>query len=180
MSRVVQRSLVALSVVFVFLLLPSTALAQFTGAITGVVRDTSGGVLPGVTVEASSPVLIEKVRTVVTDDTGQYRIVDLLTGTYSVTFTLPGFSTVRRDGIEISGTFVATVKSLCLAISWPRSHVNERRSAAGSLRICRVSAATTVAVSLFGTLMSEVNREWRSTSVTMWLFFEPLSRSPSQ
>ena len=65
--------------------------------------------LPGVTVEAASPVLIEKVRSVVTDGTGQYRIVNLLPGTYSVTFTLPGFSTVKRDGIELTGTFVATV-----------------------------------------------------------------------
>ena len=78
-------------------------------AITGVVKDASGGVLPGVTVEAASPVLIEKVRSVVTDDTGQYRIVDLRPGTYTVTFTLPGFSTVKREGIEITGTFVATV-----------------------------------------------------------------------
>ncbi|MGH7336571.1 MAG: carboxypeptidase-like regulatory domain-containing protein, partial [Myxococcota bacterium] len=85
------------------------ASAQFTGAITGVVKDASGGVLPGVTVEASSPVLIEKVRTVITDETGQYRIVDLRPGTYSVTFVLPGFATVRRDGIELSGIFVATV-----------------------------------------------------------------------
>ena len=92
-----------------FLLLPSTASAQFAGAITGVVKDASGGVLPGVTVEAASPVLIEKVRTVVTDDSGQYRIVNLQPGTYAVTFTLPGFSTVKREGIEISGTFVATV-----------------------------------------------------------------------
>ena len=65
--------------------------------------------LPGVTVEAASPALIEKVRSVVSDDTGQYRIVDLRPGTYSVTFTLPGFSTVRREGIELSGAFVATV-----------------------------------------------------------------------
>ena len=61
------------------------------------------------TVEAASPALIEKVRSVVTDDTGQYRIVDLRPGTYSVTFTLPGFSTVKREGIELTGTFVATV-----------------------------------------------------------------------
>jgi hypothetical protein len=87
--------------------LPSTVFAQ--AAITGVVRDTSGGVLPGVTVEAASPVLIEKVRSVVSDDSGQYRIVDLRPGTYSVTFTLPGFSTVRREGIELTGDFVATV-----------------------------------------------------------------------
>jgi hypothetical protein len=91
----------------VVLLLPAAAFAQ--AAITGVVKDASGAVLPGVTVEAASPVLIEKVRSVATDDTGQYRIVDLRPGTYSVTFTLPGFSTMKRDGIELSGDFVATV-----------------------------------------------------------------------
>src|SRR4051794_28300115 len=88
------------------LLLPAAAHAQ--AAITGVVKDASGGVLPGVTVEAASPVLIEKVRSVVSDDSGQYRIVDLRPGTCSVTFSLPGFSTVKRDGIELSGSFVAT------------------------------------------------------------------------
>ena len=95
------------AVVGLSLLLPVAAFAQ--AAITGVVKDASGGVLPGVTVEAASPVLIEKVRSVVSDDTGQYRIVDLRPGTYSVTFTLPGFSTVKREGIELSGNFVATV-----------------------------------------------------------------------
>src|SRR5687768_11493955 len=95
------------AVILGFLLLPAAAYAQ--AAITGVARDTSGGVLPGVTVEAASPVLIEKVRSVVTDDTGQYRIVDLRPGLYTVTFSLPGFSTVRREGIELTGTFVATV-----------------------------------------------------------------------
>src|SRR5690242_10934097 len=89
------------------LLIPASAYAQ--AAITGVARDASGGVLPGVTVEAASPVLIEKVRSVVTDGTGQYRIVNLLPGTYSVTFSLPGFSTVKREGIELTGTFVATI-----------------------------------------------------------------------
>lgn len=77
-------------------LLPSAAFAQ--ASITGVVRDSSGGVLPGVTVEAASPVLIEKVRTAITDGNGRYQIVDLRPGDYSVTFTLPGFNTVRRDG----------------------------------------------------------------------------------
>jgi hypothetical protein len=86
---------------------PAVAFAQ--AAITGVVKDASGAVLPGVTVEAASPVLIEKVRSVASDDTGQYRIVDLRPGTYLVTFTLPGFSTVRREGIELTGDFVATV-----------------------------------------------------------------------
>ena len=67
--------------------------------------------LPGVTVEASSPVLIEKVRTAATDGTGQYRIVDLRAGTYTVTFTLTGFGTVKREGIELSGSFTATVNA---------------------------------------------------------------------
>src|SRR5687767_285964 len=88
-------------------LLSSPAYAQAT--LTGVVRDASGAVLPGVTVEATSPALIEKVRSVVSDNSGQYRIVDLRPGTYSVTFTLPGFNTVKRDGIVLSGDFVATV-----------------------------------------------------------------------
>ena len=99
-----RRSVAALLVV---LLLPAAALAQ--AAITGVVRDTSGAVLPGVTVEAASPVLIERTRSVVSDDTGQYRIVDLRPGTYAVTFTLPGFNTVKREGLELSGDFVATI-----------------------------------------------------------------------
>ena len=80
-------------------------------AITGVVRDASGALLPGATVEAASPVLIEKVRSAVSDASGQYRIVDLRPGTYSVTVSLTGFSTVQRGGIELSGTFVATVNA---------------------------------------------------------------------
>src|SRR5262245_12755387 len=91
------------------LLLPSLVFAQ--ASITGVARDASGAVLPGGTVEASSPALIEKVRSVVTDSTGQYRIVDLRPGSYSVSFTLPGFSTYKRDGVELEGAFVATVNA---------------------------------------------------------------------
>jgi len=90
-------------------LLPVSVLAQ--ASITGVVKDASGAVLPGVTVEAASPVLIERVRTATTDGTGQYRIVDLRPGAYSVSFTLTGFSTVKREGIELSGSFVATVNA---------------------------------------------------------------------
>ena len=97
------------AVLSVVLLLPATAAAQAT--ITGVVHDASGAVLPGVTVEAASPALIEKVRSVVTDDTGQYRIVDLRAGTYLVTFMLPGFSVVKRENIELRGEFVATVNA---------------------------------------------------------------------
>jgi hypothetical protein len=90
-------------------LLPSAVFAQ--GSITGVVRDSSGAVLPGVTVEAASPVLIEKVREVVTDGTGQYRIVDLRPGIYTVTFALTGFSGVKREGIELTAGFTATVNA---------------------------------------------------------------------
>src|SRR3954465_1221429 len=96
-----------LVVVLSLLCLPSVVLAQ--GSITGVVKDASGAVLPGVAVEAASPALIEKVRTAITDSSGQYRIVDLRPGTYSVAFSLPGFSSVKRQGIELTGAFVATV-----------------------------------------------------------------------
>jgi len=89
------------------LLLPAIASAQAT--VTGVVQDTSGAVLPGVTVEASSPVLIEKVRTAVTDGNGRFQIVDLRPGQYRVAFTLTGFSTIVRDGIELTGSSVTRV-----------------------------------------------------------------------
>src|SRR5262245_5929772 len=85
---------------------PSLALAQ---SLAGTVRDTSGAVLPGVTVEASSPALITKVRSGVSDAGGQYRITDLPPGTYKITFTLPGFATVIRDGVELSGGGVMTI-----------------------------------------------------------------------
>ena len=98
------------SVLVVMLLTASAAFAQ-QASITGVVRDTSGAVLPGVTVEASSPALIEQSRSVVSDGAGQYRLVDLRAGTYVVTFTLPGFATVRREGIELTATFVATLNA---------------------------------------------------------------------
>jgi hypothetical protein len=88
-------------------MLPATAFAQ--GAFAGVVRDGSGGVLPGVTVEASSPSLIEGTRSVVTDGTGQYRVIDLRPGVYSITFSLAGFSTVRRENLELTGSRVVNV-----------------------------------------------------------------------
>ena len=92
------------------LCLPALAAAQ--GSITGSVRDSSGAVLPGVTVEASSPALIERVRSVITDNTGQYRIVDLRPGTYSLTFTLPGFSVGRHEGVEVTSTFTAAIDAV--------------------------------------------------------------------
>jgi hypothetical protein len=91
---------------------PATAWAQSgLSGITGVVRDASGAVLPGVTVEAASPALIEKVRSVTTGGDGVYRLVDLRPGAYSVTFTLPGFTTVVRDGIDLPSSFTATVNA---------------------------------------------------------------------
>jgi len=91
------------------ILAPGVAHAQ--SSITGVVKDTSGAVLPGVTVEAASDVLIEKVRTTVTDTSGLYRIVDLRPGTYTVTFTLPGFSTYKRDELQLASDFTATINA---------------------------------------------------------------------
>jgi hypothetical protein len=90
-------------------LLPGIVFAQAT--IAGVVRDASSAVLPGVTVEASSPALIEKSRTVVSDGTGQYRITDLPPGTYNVTFSLPGFTTVKRESLAVSGSGVVPVNA---------------------------------------------------------------------
>jgi hypothetical protein len=104
MRRVLARAAIA----FVGLvLMPAAVYAQAT--ITGTVKDTSGAILPGVTVEAASPALIEKVRTAVTDGNGQYRITELRPGAYTVTFSLTGFNTVKRDGINLTGTFTASV-----------------------------------------------------------------------
>ncbi len=105
MRRALQRL-----AVFVFVgLCPSVLYAQ--ASITGTVKDASESVLPGVTVEASSPALIEKVRSAVTDGSGQFRIIDLRPGTYTVTFTLSGFAPVKREGIELAGSFTATVNA---------------------------------------------------------------------
>ena len=94
-------------VVLVLVLLPVAVFAQ--ASITGVVRDSSGAVLPGVTVEAASPTIIEKVRTAVTDGAGRFLITELRPGAYTVTFTLPGFNTIKRDGINLTGAFTASV-----------------------------------------------------------------------
>ena len=89
--------------------MPSLVHAQAT--LAGVVRDTSGAVLPGVTVEASSSALIEKTRTAVSDGTGQYRITDLPPGTYNVTFTLAGFNAVQRQGVQVTGSGVIPINA---------------------------------------------------------------------
>jgi hypothetical protein len=104
--RVMRRVLVVLTW---SVILPASVFAQ--ASITGVVKDTSGAVLPGVTVEAASPALIEKVRTAVTDGSGTYRIVDLRAGLYDVTFSLTGFSTVKREAVELTGSFTASINA---------------------------------------------------------------------
>jgi hypothetical protein len=96
--------------VLALLMLPvSAALAQ--SAIAGVVKDTSGAVVPGVTVEASSPALIEKTREAVSDAQGLFKIIDLRPGVYTVTFSIAGFNTVKREGIELTAAFTATVNA---------------------------------------------------------------------
>jgi len=103
-----MRQLSAASILAGFLVLaPTVAHAQAT--LAGVVRDASEAVLPGVTVEVSSPVLIEKVRTATTDGTGQYRLTQLPPGTYSMTVTLTGFTTVKREGVEVTGSGVIPI-----------------------------------------------------------------------
>ena len=93
----------------VLMVLAISHVSDAQGTLAGVVRDASGAVLPGVSVEAASPALIEKVRTTITDGSGQYRIVDLRGGTYVVTFTLAGFTTVRREGLQLAGVTIATL-----------------------------------------------------------------------
>jgi hypothetical protein len=103
-----RRVLVAVALACA-VLLPAVARAQ--SAIAGVVKDTSGAVLPGVTVEAASDVLIEKSRSVVTDGSGQYKIVDLRPGMYVVTFSLPGFSSIKREGVDLPSNFTASINA---------------------------------------------------------------------
>ena len=107
MRRIISHLMAGAAVAIMF---PALGLAQF-GSIAGVTKDSSGAILPGVTVEAASPVLIEKSRTAVSDQSGQYRVEQLRPGVYTVTFTLTGFGTIRREGIEISEGFTAPVNT---------------------------------------------------------------------
>jgi len=91
------------------LMLVASAASAQNAEIAGMVRDASGAVLPGVTVEASSPALIERSRVVLSDSQGQYRVIALNPGEYRVTFTLPGFKTVIREGIVLSAAFTANI-----------------------------------------------------------------------
>ena len=105
MNRLLIRSLAVMAILAAG---QSVATAQ---SLAGTVRDTSGAVLPGVTIEVSSPALITKVRTGVTDEAGQYRIPDLPPGTYKISFTLPSFATVLREGVELTGAGVMTIST---------------------------------------------------------------------
>jgi hypothetical protein len=109
MSR--ERALRLVAVFACLTVFPVLASAQSNSSIAGVAKDTSGAVLPGVTVEASSPSLIEKTRSVVTDGAGQYKIVNLVPGIYTVNFSLTGFNTVKQEGIELTASFTATVNA---------------------------------------------------------------------
>src|SRR5713101_6447216 len=103
------RAMVSVAAFAVLVGVPTVARAQ--SAIAGIVRDTSGAVLPGVTVEAASDVLIEKTRSVVTGSAGQYTIVDLRPGVYSVTFSLTGFQTLKREGVDLPTNFTSTINA---------------------------------------------------------------------
>ena len=108
-----------------------------TATVAGTVKDSSGAVLPGVTVEASSPALIEKVRSAVTDERGQYRLAELRPGTYTITFSLGGFSTVKRDGLELRTNFTATVD-----VDLKVSQLEETITVTGATPLVDVSSAT--------------------------------------
>src|SRR5688500_18989717 len=138
----------AVFVALVLVAAPHVSSAQGLGAIAGGVRDTSGAVLPGVTVEVTSPVLSEKVRTAVTDGSGQYTIGSLPVGTYAVTFTLPGFNAVRREGIEITASFTAPV-----SVELRVGAVEETITVTGEAPVVDIQSSTTTR-----TVTSEVIR----------------------
>ena len=106
-----RRKILGYAVAALACLVTLPAVAHAQSAIVGVVKDTSGAVLPGVTVEAASDALIEKTRAVVTDGSGQYRIVDLRPGTYSVTFALEGFQSFKRDALDLPAQFTMTINA---------------------------------------------------------------------
>src|SRR5262245_31318388 len=108
-TRMIRRTLVSVGMLALLLALPTAARAQ--SAFAGVVKDATGAVLPGVTVEAASPALIEQVRSATTDANGAYKIESLRPGVYTLTFTLPGFSTVKKDGIELASNFTGTINT---------------------------------------------------------------------
>ena len=135
-----MRQAVRGGVVLLILLVTATAgLAQTLGTVAGSVKDTSAAVLPGVTVEVASPALIEKTRTAITDGAGQYTIVNLPVGTYSVTFSLTGFNSIRREGIDVLSNFTANVNA-----EMKVGAISETVMVTGEAPIVDVQSATTV------------------------------------
>jgi hypothetical protein len=154
--RTFLSGLILIAVVTLF---PSSALAQ--ASIAGSTRDSSGAALPGVTVEASSPALIEKVRTAVTDERGLFRIVNLPPGTYSVTFALPGFNQVKREGVELTGSFTAQVEA-----SMAVGGVTETITVTGASPIVDVSSVrrqTTISNEVLTSIPTA--RSWAATAL---------------
>lgn len=150
---------VCLVLVWCFLLLPRTVLAQAeSGNIVGVVKDTSGAVIPGVSIEAASPALIERIRTAVSDEQGRYRMVDLRPGLYRVTFVLPGFGTLRREGIEVTTGFTATVN--------------------GELKVGTVEEAVTVTEQVSMVDVQNIQQQVTISSITLDAL--PTSKRPAQ
>ena len=124
------------------LVLPATVYGQAAqSALAGVVKDATGGVLPGVTVEAASPALIERVRSVTTDSSGLYRIVDLRPGVYTITFTLPGFNSVRVENFDLRADFIATVNA-----DMKVGELNETITVSGEAPLVDVQSTTRSAV----------------------------------
>ena len=136
------RRLVVCVATVASLVLPAVVYGQTSqSALAGVVKDTTGAVLPGVTVEAASPALIERVRSVTTDSSGLYRIVDLRPGTYTITFTLPGFNSVRVQNFELRADFVATVNA-----DMKVGELNETITVTGEAPLVDVQSTTKSAV----------------------------------
>jgi hypothetical protein len=157
-----RRLLLSLVVGFAaILVLPWDAHAQ--AAIAGVVKDGTGAALPGVTVEASSPALIERTRSAVTDSAGQYRINDLSPGTYSVTFTIAGFKPFRRAGIVLEGNFTAPVNT-----ELEVGNVNETITVTGETPVVDVvSNRATVVVNR--EMMDAIPTATRSLQARAWI-----------
>jgi Carboxypeptidase regulatory-like domain len=135
-----MRQLAAGGLVFLLLVAGVTPCrAQTLGTIAGAVKDATGAVLPGVTVEVASPALIEKTRAAVTDGAGQYTIVNLPVGTYSVTFSLTGFNSSRREGIDVAANFTANVNA-----EMKVGAIAETVTVTGDAPVVDVQSATTV------------------------------------
>jgi len=136
------RRFMTCMVTVALLVAPATVYGQSAqSALAGVVKDATGGVLPGVTVEAASPALIERVRSATTDSSGVYRIVDLRPGVYTITFTLPGFNAVRIENFDLRADFVATVNA-----DMKVGELNETITVSGEAPLVDVTSTTKSAV----------------------------------